>query len=87
MAGKKPLPKEAVKILTHVFVHGKLIKGEVHDLINSSDRKARDVVKSLLNEGLLETTNQKAPLVIGLPAHAVQFYFPELCDPGAFKKY
>lgn len=84
MAGKKPLPKEAVKILTHIFVHGKLIKGQVHDLINSSDRKARDVVKSLLNEGLLETENQKAPLTIGLPTHAVQFYFPELCDPGAF---
>lgn len=84
MAGKIPLPKETAQILTHVFVHGNIPKGEVHLLINSSDRKARDIVKSLLAEGLLETENQKAPLTIGFPVHAVQFYFPELCDQGAF---
>lgn len=84
MAGKGPLPKEAGRILTHVFVYGTLTKGKVHELINTSDRTARDIVKSLLAEGLLETGNQKAPLTIGLPTHAVQFYFPELCDAGAF---
>jgi len=84
MAGKPALPRESAKILRHVFVHGKIGKGEVHDLLNCSDRKARDIVKPLLAEGLLETENQKSPLTIGLPAHAVQFYFPELCDPGAF---
>jgi len=85
MSGKEPLPKESAKILNHVFVHGKIGKGEVHELINCSDRKARDIVKLLLTEGLLETENQKSPLTIGLPAHAVQYYFPELCDPGAFQ--
>ncbi len=85
MAERGPLPKEAARILTHVFVHGQIAKGEVHELINASDRKARDIVKALLAEGLLESANQKAPLTIGLPAHAVQYYFPELCDPGAFK--
>ena len=84
MAGQGPLPREAAKILRHVFVHGKIGKGEVHELINSSDRKARDIVKLLLREGLLETANQKAPLTIGLPWHAVRHYFPELCDSGAF---
>jgi hypothetical protein len=85
MAERRALPKEAARILTHVFVHGQIAKGEVHELINASDRKARDIVKALLAEGLLESTNQKAPLTIGLPAHAVQYYFPELCDSGAFK--
>ena len=84
MAGRDSLPREAARILTHVFVHGSLAKGEVCELINASDRKARDVVKPLLDEGLLETRHQKAPLTVGFPAHAVQFYFPELCDPGAF---
>ena len=84
MAKKDPLPKQAARILSYVFVHGKIAKGEVHELINASDRKARDIVKQLMSEGLLETGNQKAPLTIGLPSHAVQFYFPELCDPGAF---
>jgi Fic family protein len=85
MAGKPPLPRESAKILLHVFIHGKIGKGEVHELINCSDRKARDIVKPLLAEGLLEAENQKSPLTIGLPAHAVQYYFPELCDPGAFR--
>ena len=84
LAGKKALPKESSRILHHVFTHGSIVKGKVHELINTSDRKARDVVKALLAEGLLETENQKAPLTIGLPAHAVQFYFPELCDAAAF---
>jgi len=84
VAGKNPLPKEAARILPHVFAHGGIAKGKVHEIINSSARKARDIVKMLLAEGLLETENQKAPLTIGLPSHAVQFYFPELCDSGAF---
>jgi len=84
LAGLGPLPKEAGTILAHVFVHGQLPKGEAAGLIGASDRKARDIVKILLKEGLLETLNQKAPLTIGLPAHAVPFLFPELCDPGAF---
>lgn len=84
LAGRDPLPREAARILSHVFVYGTLVKGRVHELINTSDRKARDIVKKLLAEGLLESQNQKAPLTIGLPPQAVQFYFPELCDAGAF---
>ncbi len=84
VSGKKPLPKESARILAHVFVHGSITKGKVSELINTSDRTARNVTKALLAEGLLETANQKAPLTIGLPAHTVQFYFPELCDAGAF---
>ncbi|WP_034641990.1 Fic family protein [Desulfovibrio inopinatus] len=84
MAKKVPLPKEASRILVYVFTYGQLSKGSVHEVINCSDRKARDIVKLLLAEGLLETENQKAPLEIGLPPDAVQFYFPELCDSGAF---
>jgi hypothetical protein len=42
------------------------------------------VVKVLLQEGLLETLNHKAPLTIGFPAEAVEFIFPGLCDQGAF---
>jgi Fic family protein len=84
LAGKGPLPKESPRILTHAFLHGRLPKGEVHKLIGTSDRTARDVVKVLLREGLLETEHQKAPLTMGFPPEAVQFLFPELCDPGAF---
>jgi hypothetical protein len=81
---KSPLPKEAARIRTHAFLHGKLPKGDVHKLIGVSDRKARDVVKALVREGLLETQNHKAPLTIGFPADAVEFIFPGLCDQGAF---
>ena len=82
--GKPPLPKEAARILTHAFLHGNLPKGDVHRLIGVSDRKARDVVKTLVREGLLESRNHKAPLTIGFPADAVEFIFPGLCDQGAF---
>jgi Fic family protein len=84
LAGKSPLPKESPRILAHTFLHGRLPKGEVHKLIGVSDRTARDVVKVLLKEGLLETENQKAPLTMGFPPETVQFIFPDLCDSGAF---
>jgi len=84
LAGKAPLPKGSAEILSHVFIHGQLRKGDVNKLTSTSDRTARDVVKVLIDEGLLETENQKAALTIGLPAGAVQYYFPELCDSGAF---
>jgi Fic family protein len=84
LAGRQPLPSEAKVILPYVFVHGRLEKGAAPALINASERKAREIVKTLLAEGLLESEHRKAPLTIGLPVHAVRFYLPELCDPEAF---
>lgn len=86
LAGQGPLPKHAAKILIHVFTFGTLGKGEVHDLIGTSDKTARGVVKILEAEGLLENESRNAPYTIGFPARAVEFIFPGLCDPGAFSE-
>ncbi len=75
------LPTEAATILTTVFQRGELPKSAVPALINASERKARDVVKTLLTEGLLHTAHHKAPLTIALPGRAITEYFPKLIFP------
>ena len=85
LPGAPPLPKESGRILAHVFIRGSLVKGDVASIAGVSDRKAFDITKTLLHEGLLEAEHQKAPLTIGLPARAVEFILPGLCDPGAFR--
>jgi len=47
-----------------------------------SQRSARRVVSTLLDEGLLQSPSHRAPLTIGLPLGALPYYFPDLYDPS-----
>lgn len=76
--GRPRLPAEAAPVLVHAFQRGEIPKAALPALINASERKARDVAKALLAEGLLRTAHHKAPLTLGLPSHALEEYFPKI---------
>ncbi|MDR3640757.1 MAG: Fic family protein [Humidesulfovibrio sp.] len=79
LPGLKPLHPGAGRLLVEIYQAGRLGKSEVPALLGLSERTAREIVKTLLEEGLVEAANQKAPLTIGFPSHVLDEYFPALC--------
>lgn len=75
---KKLLPKETNLVLKELLLKGEVVRGEVGGIINCSRRKATDITKVLLEEGLLESSSIKDKLRINFNAHMSQFVFPEL---------
>jgi hypothetical protein len=65
-----------------VFMRGAVARGKAPEIFNMSERSARRVVSGLLEEGLLQSSSQRAPLTIGVPTCSPPDYFPDLYDPS-----
>jgi Fic family protein len=74
----KLLPKETNLILKELLLKGEIARGEVGIVIHCSRRKATDITKALLDEGILASNGIKDKLRINFNAHMSQFIFPEL---------
>jgi Fic family protein len=73
-----PLRPEVAGVLRAAAIEGEIARGEVARLIGMSERTGRDVLRGLLNEGLLVTTSERGPVRLGFPAHAAGYLFPGL---------
>lgn len=73
-----PLRPEVAAVLRAAAVEGEIARGEVARLIGMSERTGRDVLRGLLDEGLLVATSEKGPVRLGFPAHAAGYLFPGL---------
>lgn len=80
--GKKadPLHPRAGDVLREAAIVGKLPRGRVVQLVGMSERSARTVTKSLLDEGLLIPLGDwhRSDLRLGFPPHAAGHWFPNL---------
>jgi hypothetical protein len=47
-----------------------------------SERTGRDVLRGLLEEGLLVSPSERGPVRLGFPAHAASYLFPDLYPAG-----
>ncbi len=72
------LPSRAATVLTHVAVRGKISRGEVAAIVVASERTGRNVLKSLLEEGLLTSKSEKGAVRLGFPVSAAGYWFPDL---------
>jgi hypothetical protein len=79
LPGLPALHPGAGRLLVEIYQAGQLGKSEVPALLGLSERTAREVMKALLQEGLIAAVNQKAPLTLGFPSHVLDDYFPALC--------
>jgi Fic family protein len=82
----KPYPKLAVgvgAVLKEAAVRGRIARGEVARIIGMSERTGRNVLKNLLDEGLLNAENEghKSAVRLGFPVNFAALVFPELI-PG-----
>jgi Fic family protein len=75
-----PLHPRAAHVLREAAILGELPRGKVFEIIEMSERSGRNVLKSLLNEGLLISSSEwhRSAVRLGFPAHAAGYWFPNL---------
>jgi DNA-binding IclR family transcriptional regulator len=76
-----PLRLEVAPVLRTVATIGEIARGEVFRIIGMSERTGRDILKSLLEEGLLVSDSERGPVRLGFPTHAAGYWFPDLYPP------
>jgi hypothetical protein len=67
-------------ILREAAIIGELPRSTIVEIVGMSERSARTVAKSLIDEGLLIPTSDwhRSPLRLGFPPHAAGNWFPNL---------
>lgn len=80
----EPLHPKAGRILREAAILGELGRGTVFEIIEMSDRTARNVLSSLLSEGLLIASSDwhRSNVRLGFPPHAAGYWFPNLFPPA-----
>jgi len=75
-----PLHPRAASILREAAIYGEIPRRKIIDLVEMSERTARNVLKSLLDEGLLVSSAEwhRSKVRLGFPPHAAGHWFPNL---------
>ena len=76
----EPLHARSGLVLREAAILGELSRGKVFEIIEMSERSGRNVLKSLIDEGLLVPSkdSHKSTVRLGFPAHAAGYWFPKL---------
>ncbi|MFQ5671855.1 MAG: Fic family protein [Nitrospinales bacterium] len=74
----KVLPEKAGKVLDALLYRGELPRGEIPEIIGAGDRHARRITAALLEEGVLTSESQRAPLHLAFPAKFAVRWMPNL---------
>ena len=76
---KQGVRSEALRALHYLFAtQGELERADFKALLGLGERLATAQVSALLKRGLLETDSPHGKLRLGVPQHALRFYFPRL---------
>jgi hypothetical protein len=72
------LPHKAGRIIEAILYRGELPRGNVPELLGTSDRQARRVVASLIEPGVVVSESTRAPLRLAFPAKLAPRWMPGL---------
>lgn len=72
------LPPKAGRVLEAILYRGELPRGEVPELLGTSERTARRVVAALAERGVIAFASSRAPLRIAFPAKLAWRWLPGL---------
>jgi Fic family protein len=72
------LPAKSGSILEAVLYRGELPRGEAEIVVGTGTRQARRIVSELLDRGVLESDNPRAPLRLSFPAALAHRWMPGL---------
>ena len=83
IAGEKgePLPvlhPRVAAVLKTLATTGEMARGEVFQIIEMSERTGRNVLKQLIDEGLVLSRSEKGVVRLGFPAGTAGYWFPDL---------
>ncbi len=73
-----PLNPNVAGLLKSVAIKGEISRGEAFSVIGMSERTGRNVLKELLNEGLLVSNADREPVRLGFPTAVAGYWFPDL---------
>jgi hypothetical protein len=65
-------------VLNNLAIKSEMPRGEVFQTIEMSERTGRNILKELLDEGLLLSRSEKGAVRPGFPAAAAGYRFPDL---------
>lgn len=74
----KRLPKGSDRLLREALLTGEFERGKAPDITGYKERQARDVVGTLLKEGLLVSDGPRAPVRLGFPLDVLERWLPRL---------
>ena len=79
------LAPQAALLLRDALLRGEFARGDAARITGTSERTARRILGMLVDEKLLVSDTPKGPVRLGLPIHAVGFYFPQLFPEDALE--
>lgn len=72
------LHPRTTNVLSVLAIKGEMPRGEVSQIIQMSERTGRNILKELLDEGLILSHSEKGAVRLGFPATAAGYWFPDL---------
>lgn len=72
------LPQKSGRILETILYRGELPRGDIPELLGTSDRQARRIVSALAERGVLVSASTRAPLRLTFPAKLAPRWMPGL---------
>lgn len=79
------LHPRTAEVLKTLAIKGEMPRGEVSQIIKMSERTGRNILKELLDEGLILSRSEKGAIRLGFPATAAGYWFPDLYPNEARK--
>ena len=72
------LPKRSMALLREALLMGEVARGRAPEITGYQERRAREILSTLLRKGLLVQTGPRAPVRLGFTADVVERWFPAL---------
>jgi Fic family protein len=70
------------RLLREAWLRGAYPRGEAATVLHTSERTARNMLKSVLESGLLTSETERGPVRLSFPPEFVEDLFPRLHAPG-----
>lgn len=83
LAGLKEWRPEAAKLLVEVLHRGEIARGDAAAITGLGERTARDLLKTLLDDGILGSASEKGPVALKFTVDARDILFPRLFGDAA----
>ncbi len=72
------LPKKSSRILDFILYRGEILRGEINEILDVTDRQARRITSALIEKGVIHAATQKAPFELTFPAVLADRWLPGL---------
>ena len=76
------LPPRSLSLLREALLVGEIARGRAPEITGYQERRAREILSTLLKKGLLVSNGPRAPVRLGFPLDVVERWFPRLYPVG-----